>query len=193
MKTIEFSQEDMTRRIARFSDLQPISNQQDTSIPQSAKDLIYARKLLPVIGLEGTEETPLSDSAPIKGAAGMTMTMAVCPPGQGPGLHAHRRTFETFTVLKGSFEFTWGDSGENSVVLDQCDTISLPPAVCRAFRNVSENEGILQVIITGGVHDMNDVDVPPVVKYELDSIAPEFRQKLKKSGITFTAGIEDSE
>ena len=34
----------------------------------------------------------------------MPMTLAVCPPGQGPGLHNHVKTYETFTVLKTRFE-----------------------------------------------------------------------------------------
>jgi quercetin dioxygenase-like cupin family protein len=38
----------------------------------------------------------------------MTVTLAVCPPGTGPGLHTHHQTCETFTVLPGSFCFTWG-------------------------------------------------------------------------------------
>ena len=31
------------------------------------------------------------------------MTLAKCPVGQGPGLHNHLATFETFTVLEESF------------------------------------------------------------------------------------------
>ena len=187
MKTISLSQADMERRISQFQDLQPLPIQQDGEIPLAATDLIYARKLLSVIGLESAAETPISSAAPIVGAAGMTMTLAVCPPGQGPSLHAHLQTYETFTVLKGRFEITWNDDGGECSVLEQFDTISVPPRVNRAFRNIGDEEGVLQVIITGGVHDMNDIDVSPAVGEKLDAIKPGLRQSFEAKGITFTA------
>ena len=33
---------------------------------------------------------------------------AECQPGEGPPLHAHHRTHEIFTVLKGAFRIAWG-------------------------------------------------------------------------------------
>ncbi len=187
MKTIKLSQTEMARRISRFEDLEPLPVQRDSEIPQAAKDMVYARKLLSVIGLESTEETPINVDAPITGAAGMTMTLAVCPPGQGPSLHAHLQTYETFTVLKGRFEITWNDEGDERAVLEQFDTISVPPRVNRAFRNIGDEEGVLQVIITGGVHDMNDIDVAPAVGERLEAIKPGLRQSFETKGITFTA------
>jgi quercetin dioxygenase-like cupin family protein len=142
-----------------------------------------------VIGLEDSSRTPISSGAPIKGAAGMTMTLAVCPPGQGPELHAHLNTYETFTVLRGRFEFRWNDDGSERVVLDELDTISLPPGVCRAFRNVDNEEGILQVIITGGVHDMTDIDFAPKAKEDIESVRPGLAAEFEKVGFTFTAGL----
>lgn len=191
MKTIAPEPAEIERRIARFQSLRPMKAQRDASVPLEAADIVWSRKLMPVIALESKSATPINDeSAPIIGAAGMTITLAVCPPGQGPTLHAHRNTFETFTVLQGAFEFALGDKGEHKVVLERFDTISVPPAICRAFRNVSEEEGILQVIITGGVHDMNDIDIVPEAAVRLSRIAPEFLANLKANGLSFTAGIE---
>ena len=99
MKTIELTQSDMAQRVARYRELKPLPTQSAAGVPLEAKDVIYARKLLSVIGLE-SGSTPVSSNAPIRGAAGMTMTLAVCPPGQGPELHAHVKTYETFTVLR---------------------------------------------------------------------------------------------
>lgn len=104
MKTIHITQKQMSRRVARFRDLKPLPSQTNPDIPQAAADHIYARKLYSVIGLEGGAATPINAGAPILGAGGMTMVIASCPPGQGPSLHAHRKTYETFTVLKGRFE-----------------------------------------------------------------------------------------
>ena len=186
MKTIQISQQDMERRIARFASLKPLPIQ-NASIPEKARDVVYSRKLLSVIGLENSK-TPINEGAPIVGAAGMTMTLAVCPPGQGPGLHSHRQTYETFTVLKGCFEVRWNDDGSGSAVLGLYDTVSFPPGVCRSFRNVGDSEGILQVIITGGVHDMSDIDFSAKAREEIEAVRPGLAAEFEKTGFTFTAG-----
>jgi len=187
MKTIEIDADEMKSRISLYADLKPLPIQQDPDIPREAIDLVYARKLLSVIGLDDMTDTPINNSAPIVGAGGMTMTLAVCPPGQGPSLHAHHRTHETFTVLKGRFEITWNDDGGGRIVLEQFDTIAIPPQVNRAFRNVGEAEGILQVIITGGIHDKTDIDVAPIVAERLDGIKPGLKSKFEALGLTFSA------
>jgi len=186
MKTIEMTQEEMLQRVGRFKELKPLAAQADPSLPLAAKDIVYSRKLLSVIGLEDGA-TPISSSAPIRGAAGMTMTLAVCPPGQGPELHAHVKTHETFTVLRGRFEFRWNDDGRERIVLEEFDTVSVPPGVCRAFRNVGDLDGILQVLITGGVHDMQDIDFARQVAGQLEAIDPAARAYFEKAGFTFTA------
>ena len=185
MKTVRISQKDMQRRIARWRDLKPLPIQ-NASIPEKARDVVYARQLLSVIGLETT--TPINSGAPITGAAGMTMTLAVCPPGQGPGLHSHRQTYETFTVLKGRFEVRWNDDGSEGAVLELYDTISFPPGVCRSFRNIGDGEGMLQVIITGGVHDMADIAFSDLAKQQIEAVGPGLSAEFEKAGFTFTAG-----
>src|SRR4051812_37663639 len=185
MKTIAISQQDMQKRIARFRDLKPLPIQQ-SAIPQGARDVVYARKLLSVIGLEDAK-TPINAGAPIVGAAGMTMTLAVCPPGQGPGLHSHRETYETFTVLKGGFEVRWNDDGSESARLGQDETISFPPGVCRGFRNIGEEEGILQVVITGGVHDMTDIAFSQNARREIEAVRPGLAAEFEKAGFSFDA------
>ena len=186
MKTIRVSKSEMQKRIARFRELESLPIQ-SSDIPLAARDVVYARKLLSVIGLEEAK-TPINAGAPIRGAAGMTMTLAVCPPGQGPGLHAHRQTFETFTVLKGRFEVTWNDDGSECEMLELFDTVSFPPGVCRAFRNVGAEEGILQVIITGGVHDMADIDFSDDARRRIDAVRPGLSREFEKAGFTFSAG-----
>jgi quercetin dioxygenase-like cupin family protein len=186
MKTIELTQSDMVQRVARYRELKPLPTQTATGVPLEAKDVIYARKLLSVIGLE-SGSTPVSSDAPIRGAAGMTMTLAVCPPGQGPELHAHVKTYETFTVLRGRFEVRWNDDGSERLVLEEFDTVSVPPGVCRAFRNIGDDEGVLQVLITGGVHDMQDIDFARQIGDRLAAIDPRARAYFEQAGFTFTA------
>ena len=188
MQTSTISQQQMEQRVARYRTLEPLAIQQDNAVPQGARDVVYARKLLSVIGLEGSAKTPINSAAPIIGAGGMTMTIAVCPPGQGPGLHSHRATYETFTVLTGTFEITWNDKGENRLVLEQFDTISIPPGVCRAFRNIGAVEGTLQVIITGGVHDMNDIAFSVQAAEQIAAASPAALARFKEAGFRFDAG-----
>ncbi len=187
MKTITPSPEEMERRVARFSDLEILPAIRELDMPLAVKDVIYSRKLLPAIAPE-TGSTPLSSGEVIRGAAGMTMTFAQCPPGTGPALHAHANTYETFTVLEGRFEFTWGDQGEHQVVLDRFDVISIEPGVCRGFKNVSEAEGTLQVLITGGVHDMNDIAFPKQVADQIAASGPEYLRAFEEKGMRFDAG-----
>ena len=84
MKTIRIDDAAMATRVARFRDLHPLQIQQNDRVPLAARDVVYARTLLPVIGLEGAAKTPVNSNAPIIGAGGITITYAVCPPGQGP-------------------------------------------------------------------------------------------------------------
>ena len=44
------------------------------------------------------------------------MTIARCPPNQGPGLHNHDSTYETFTVLEGTFLITWNKDGSENII-----------------------------------------------------------------------------
>ncbi len=191
MKTIDISQDEMETRVARYQELEPLEAQKNTNLPQEAADIVWARKLLSVVGLDQDADTPINSAAPIKGAAGITVTLAQCPPGTGPSLHAHQQTYETFTVMKGRFEVYWNDNGEDRMELDLYDTISVPPGVCRGFRNISEEEGILQVIISGGVHDMNDIDFARVCGERIEEIQPGLTKEFEKTGLTFTAGKDE--
>ena len=190
MRTIEISEAEMEKRVARYHNLEPMEAQKTMGVPLEAADIVWSRKLLSVIGLEEGLTTPINSAAPIKGAAGITLTLAQCPPGTGPSLHAHRQTFETFTVMRGRFEVYWNDKGENRVELDLYDTISVPPGVCRGFTNISDEEGILQVIISGGVHDMNDIDFSTSSGEKIEAIQPGLVKEFEKTGLTFTAGKE---
>ena len=182
--------EDMQSRVSRFRELKPLHAAESLDMPQEAKDVIYARELLSVIGLGGTQDTPVNQGAPIQGSGGITMTHAVCPPGTGPELHNHQQTYETFTVLRGCFEVTWNDDGAQRIELDEFDTISVPPGVCRAFCNVGDDEGILQVVISGGVHDMTDIAFTPAIAEKLSGFGDNVVEQFEERGMRFTAGAD---
>ena len=75
-------------------------------------------------------------------------------------------------------------------MLEQFDTVSAPPGVSRAFRNVGEEDGILQVLITGGVHGMNDIDFAPSVAEQVSAVHGPALDAFKQAGFSFTAGID---
>ena len=72
--------------------------------------------------------------------------------------------------------------------LKKYDTISIPPGVCRSFTNVGKIEGLLQVIISGGVHDMNDISFTPNAAKQMNDIETNLSNKFEKIGFKFTAG-----
>ena len=84
----------------------------------------------------------------------------------------------------------WNDDGGERIELDEFDTISLPPGVCRGFRNISDADGVLQVIISGGVHDMNDIDFPQATAKQLAAFGEDVVAQFEARGMTFTAGSD---
>ncbi|MCS5638030.1 MAG: cupin domain-containing protein [Myxococcota bacterium] len=154
--------EEIQARVGRFDELKPMSTSADLDwVPQEAMDVIFARDLRPVI-IEQTKN-PFGDTAAIDGAGGTTMNISIMPPGQGPCLHSHDNTFETFVVLDGEIEFLVGPEAEESITLGKWDTFSCPPGVYRGFRNAGSEDCVLLTFITGPIDARDDVGVPPSV------------------------------
>lgn len=57
----------------------------------------------------------------------------------------------------------------------------------RAFRNIGAGEAILQVIITGGVHDMNDIAFTEGARREIEAVGPGLAAEFENAGFTFSA------
>ena len=166
MTTQNPTAEELGERTARFDALAPMSTAADLAhIPQAAMDIIFARKLMPVI-LEKAKN-PFGDTAAIHGAGGATMFISVCPPGQGPCLHSHDLTYETFMVLEGAFEFQVGDEAQETLVLNKWDVFSCPPGVYRGFTNVSDEDSVLLTFVTGEVNARDDVAVPAKITKQI--------------------------
>jgi quercetin dioxygenase-like cupin family protein len=161
----------------------------DTTVSQAAKDIILARTLMPVV-LERTQSA-FGNDAPIYNAAGLTMFISIMAPGQGPCLHAHVKTFETFIVLEGKLEFSLNDDGGEKIVLNRWDTFSCPPGVNRGFRNVDTKDSVLLTLITGGINDRNDIGLPPAIARQIEAVDPHALEVFKtKMGLRFDAGPE---
>ena len=177
--------EEIESRTARFGELQSMQVPLDReTVSQDAMDVIFARKILPVI-MEKTKN-PFGDVGAIYGANGLTMNISVLPPAQGPCLHAHNSTHETFIVLEGDITFHIGEPGEEKhLTLGRWDTFSCPPEVYRGFNNASDTRGaVLLTIINGDPSARDDVNVPASVTTHLrdtfgEPVLNEFRKVVK--------------
>lgn len=151
------SDEEMSARMARLKDVVPTKSAFfDTKLPEHERD-IYD-----IIGL-GVTENPGAGPA-IKSVDGFNVSYAGCEPGKGAGLHSHK-TVEVFIPLTGTWKLMWGDNGEQSVVLEQGDCLSVPTNVMRGFRNVGDSYGIL-IAVTGG-DDPGKLDWAESLKAEI--------------------------
>jgi mannose-6-phosphate isomerase-like protein (cupin superfamily) len=141
MKTRQVGMDEMQQRVARFKDLKPSRKAfVDSLIPG------HEREIFNVIGRGVTEDTTLNPA--ITDARDFNLTMVHAEPGKGAALHAHP-TVEVFMALSGRWSVYWGDAGEHEIVLEQWDTISVPPGVLRGFRNAGPQAGYLMAILGG--------------------------------------------
>src|SRR4051812_21623622 len=137
----EVSREEMLKRVARFEDLVP-SRQPliDAVLPQ------FQREIFSIIGGGVTEDAGVRPA--ITAVEGFHLSIVKCGPGKGTGQHNHS-TVEVFIPLTGRWSILWGNQGENSIELGPYDVVSVPISVMRGFRNVSDEEGLLLVVLGG--------------------------------------------
>jgi uncharacterized RmlC-like cupin family protein len=194
MKSTKVTREQMARRMARFKDLKSYQYQQEAAnaIPIEVMEQIAAHRVYPVMCPEAYSGR--SAQAPIKGAPGIVLSIAECPPGDGPAMHIHEQTIENFFCLSGRFEIAWGDPGaEDRVILEPLDFISVPPGVPRKFTNVHATEtGRLFVIIHVQTEQQGDrIAYQPELRTEIErKHGAKTVAALDSIGIKFDAGVE---
>jgi mannose-6-phosphate isomerase-like protein (cupin superfamily) len=141
MATTAIGMDEMLKRVARFKDLRPSRRAFVDSLIHG-----HEREIFNVIGRGVTEDTSLSPA--ITDARDFNLTLVHAEPGKGAALHAHP-TVEVFMALSGRWAVYWGAEGEHELVLEQWDTVSVPPGVMRGFRNVGATDGYLMAILGG--------------------------------------------
>jgi uncharacterized RmlC-like cupin family protein len=160
---IEVSSAEMATRIARLSDMQPLSvtSGEAIGVPREVRELVAAKNLYLLMAPQN-QGGPMAHHAAIAGPDNVSVLIAECPPGDKPLLHAHHHTVETFMCLTGRFRIRWGSGGSEHIDLDPFDMIAVPPGVDRQFENISDSDARLLVIITGKSRDdYNDISLPP--------------------------------
>ncbi len=189
-KTWQPTQQEMSTRIARFGKLVSTKarHAEGKGIPAEVLELITARSTFNAMSPRGLGGQLAPDPPVIGGDAGVfRLGFATCPPGNGPGLHVHWKTHETFIALTGKWEIRWGDKGEETTVLEPFDLIAVPPGVTRQFVNISDRDAHLLVIIQGQPGEFDDVGrVPETAQLIEQRFGPEMLEKLQGLGWQFT-------
>ena len=188
MKTIDINPDEMKNHIVMFKELEPKQGlYENLGIPNEAYEMLTAKKLYSLLAPGNADGS--HQFAAAEGPPGLSITIAECPPGNGPMLHAHMNTHEIFFCLTGKFEISWGDEGQYSTILEPHDMIDVPLGVSRAFKNIDENIALLFVIIMG--NDQADVAYTHKIGDELEK---RFGSKVKQAiethtSMKFTAGL----
>jgi uncharacterized RmlC-like cupin family protein len=189
------TQEEMKKRIARFNEVVPVKKKhlEDKGIPPEVLEMIMAKTTRNMMS-PGPLPGQLSPAPAVEGgdAGVFRLGIATCPPGQGPGLHVHYNTHETFMALTGRWEIQWGDKGEESIMLEPMDLIAMPPKVTRRFINRSDVEANLMVIIQGQREEFDDVDrVPETAAAIAERYGEGMLEKMKSLGWKFGIGVNE--
>lgn len=197
MKRWTPTQEEMKKRTARFKELVSTKLRilEDKGIPPDVMEMITAKTTRNVMS-PGPLPGQLSPRPAVEGgdAGVFRLGIATCPPGQGPGLHVHYHTHETFMALTGRWEIQWGDKGEESIVLETLDLVAMPPGVTRRFVNLSEEDAHLMVIIQGERDKFDDVDRVPETAEKIAALhGQEMLDMIESLGWKFTIGREKQE
>ncbi len=186
-----FTSADAEKLIARFCN--QVSKKKGfearTGIPTAAYEMVAAKDIFLMMappGMEGVNARP-----GVAGPEGVTVNICECPPGNGPLMHIHQRTGETFMCLKGRFELRMGKTPEGEVVthLDPFDLVPMPPGLWRQFRNVTRETAYLLVITAGERASFGDIHYTRATGDAIaDRFGPAVRDSfVQKLGYTFGA------
>lgn len=148
-------------RLGRFADLTPTVKRQqhENAIPPGVYEQLSAHRTYVFMAPRGL-------GGPISGGAGVVggdngdsfrVGIAICPPGNGPASHAHMNTYETFINTRGRWQISWGENDEHTLTLELYDVFACPPGVFRKFKNITDEEAHLMVIIQGDRDVFDDV------------------------------------
>tara|TARA_B100000959_G_scaffold89307_1_gene94797 strand:+ start:215 stop:1183 length:969 start_codon:yes stop_codon:yes gene_type:complete len=103
------------------------------------------RKNYSIIGPGVSEDT--KQNVKLIEAHGFNIGAVSAAPMNGSGLHSHT-TAEVFIIHSGSWSFYWGVNGEEGeVILNTGDVASFPTNMFRGFKNVSDKEALMFVVL----------------------------------------------
>jgi len=180
-------------QLARFSEVhsQGARFAQEMDVPLGAYQKMTAEELFLVMSSPALGG-PFATDPGISQDQGLVAAIVKCSANEGPYLHAHYNTLESFTVLSGKFRINWGEEGENESLLDTFDTIAVPRGVVRTFTNATDETAYILAFIRGDTpDDFADVAMTPAAAADLDeTFGTGTSNKIKGLGWRFDAGVE---
>ncbi|MBX6319203.1 cupin domain-containing protein [Pigmentiphaga sp.] len=190
MKTECPSLADMQHRIARFKNLKPRAAHwnDNLGIPAEALRLFNPKANYVLMAPASLPGRLSPNPAIVDGDKGVIRVgLAVAAPNDGPELHVHWKTHETFMALSGRWLIRWGDEGQESVELEPYDMIAMPPRVARQFINISDQDAHLLVIIQGQPEDFDDVGRLPSIRQKIiDKYGEQVLANMEANGWDFS-------
>jgi uncharacterized RmlC-like cupin family protein len=178
----------MDGHIARFTQLVPQWDAYaDLGFPKEVFQLVSANILYNVMSPAGGKGATAAPA--ITGAPGLAVGIMSCPPGDGPLLHAHMETNESFMPLTGKWVVSWGDTGEFTTELGQFDLIAVPVGAARQLSNVSDSDALLLTLVQGS-EQLADIYYSPEIGQEIvGRFGAQTKTNLEKIGYSFDLGV----
>jgi mannose-6-phosphate isomerase-like protein (cupin superfamily) len=133
--------EDVHRNLVRFKDM--VANWQ--AYPEAALPP-YQRALYRIAGTASSADQA---NAPALPQAEFSVSLVYAEPGKGAPLHDHTSQ-ELFFSVTGSWRIYFGDRGQEHVILEQYDSLLVPPGMQRGFLNAGAQPAHLLAIIGRG-------------------------------------------
>ncbi len=141
--SMPIERDEMEARVWRFDELTPSPRAfLDCTLPG------HVRTLYSALG-KGADDEQLEGTA-VEDAENYFIDFVKAGPENGAALHSHGSE-ETFIALTGRWEVCWGNDGEEFTTLEPFDGIVVPAGVLRGFKNISEEEATLMVVL--GAHN----------------------------------------
>ena len=184
----QHSTDNLAPKIARLAEMKSTKRalSAGNGVPPEAYEMLAAKEIFLMMAPAGNVR---KNSKPaIEGVPGLEVSIVRCPPGNGPGLHNHRMTNESFMCLTGEWEISWGENGEHTTTIKPFDLAAVPPGIFRAFKNVSSEPAYLLAFVQGAKeHVMGDISYARSLGDKIvQKYGSEVEQGLKEIGITFS-------
>ena len=195
MKSIKVTPEDeMRRRMARFKELESYQYQNEAAsgIPAEVMEKIAAHRVYPLMVPESYKGR--SAQAPIKGAPGLVLSIAECPPGDGPAMHIHEQTIENFFCPPAASRSPGAIRGKSRA---SCWSRSISSPCRRACRASSPTctrprpVGCSSLIHVQTAEQSDRISYQPELREEIErKHGKQTVEALDRIGIRFDAGVD---
>ena len=132
---------EVVRRVVRFKEVPPLTSAYDETQLAAHQRVLFR--------YFGNQASDAKDIPPAVEGISLNVALATAAAGRGAPLHDHECE-EIFVVMRGDFEVSFGEDGEEKVVLHEWDAISVPSGIHRAWRNVGPPDGCIMAILAAG-------------------------------------------